>query len=71
MKTVAVELKRDRHPEAGGSVASLMYNGKAFDSCFPLRTKILRGSRESIRDPLFWFMGWFPDSNAEIVQKEK
>ena len=26
----------------------LMYNGKAFDSCFPLRTGFVRGLRESI-----------------------
>ena len=52
MKAEAVELECS-HNVAGGPNKLLLYNGKAFDSCFPLRTKFERGLRESIPQPLF------------------
>jgi hypothetical protein len=32
------------HEVAGGRKALLLYNGKAFDSCFPLRTQFREGA---------------------------
>ena len=58
----SVELESG-HNEGGGPARSapvdylLMYNGKAFDSCFPLRTEFERGLRESIRAPFFCLEG--------------
>ena len=52
MEAEAVELECS-HNVAGGRNWLLLYNGKAFDSCFPLRTKFERGLRESIPQPLF------------------
>src|SRR6266516_4053433 len=45
-----------------------MYNGKAFDSCFPLRTSLERGPRELIRSPLFYF-GAVHGSDADFVTR--
>ena len=56
MKTESVELERG-HDLDGCCDVLLLYNGKAFDSCFPLRTKFERGLRESIRTPFFRFSG--------------
>src|SRR5882757_1466942 len=53
MKAIPVEFEADWHRLAAGGIALLMYNGKAFDSCFPLRTEVKRGPREFIRSPLF------------------
>jgi hypothetical protein len=52
MEAEAVELEGS-HNVAGGRNWLLLYNGKAFDSCFPLRTKFERGLRESIPQPPF------------------
>ena len=38
-------------------VCLLLYNGKAFDSCFPLRTDFQRGLRESIPQAPTFFAG--------------
>jgi hypothetical protein len=43
MEAEAVELEGS-HNVAGGCNWLLLYNGKAFDSCFPLRTKFERGA---------------------------
>ena len=56
MEAESVELECS-HNVAGGASGLLLYNGKAFDSCFPLRTEFERGLRESIRRPLFCCRG--------------
>jgi CspA family cold shock protein len=56
MEAESVELEC-RHNVAGGRNWLLLYNGKAFDSCFPLRTEFERGLRESIPAAPFLLSG--------------
>jgi hypothetical protein len=54
VKTESVKLESG-HNAGGRRKRLLLYNSKAFDSCFPLRTEFERGLRESIRAPFFCF----------------
>src|ERR1039458_2147539 len=56
MEAESVELEC-RHNVASGRNWLLLYNGKAFDSCFPLRTEFERGLRESIPAAPFLLSG--------------
>jgi CspA family cold shock protein len=71
VESVTVEFERNRHlRKSSGATRRLLYNGKAFDSSFPLRTDIERGLRESIRSPLSSFWGVFTDSSADLVRRK-
>jgi hypothetical protein len=67
VETESVELERG-HDLDGNCDLLLLYNGKAFDSCFPLRTKFERGLRESIRTPFSRFRGGIARFDAKSGQ---
>ena len=54
--------KRNRQ---NSNVVTLLYNGMAFDSCFPLRNRFERGLREFFRAPFFCIK---PDGGAGVFQ---
>jgi len=52
VETEPVELECN-HNVGGEANGLLLYNGKAFDSCFPLRTDLRGGCVSPFRSPLF------------------